>query len=251
MGAVVTPTDARAGLEAVMRATLADELEFRDWEYEPVRPCGMPTKTRRWTRKTRVRGDCSKGVQFVCWWTPGVPDPMGSDWGEYGNSYTLWLKLQHLVDASDRYDRLLLEVGDIVTFGADGQDHAAMVLEKATKANGWDPLVWSFGHPGAPNTYRLSQDPRPQQYLRNPVPKYVPTPADRLRARTGWFAWMAWYEGEGDWKPYGAKSRSVRPSVPRVIPLGWWRRRARFLLRRKSGTPSTAATPRPAGSASA
>lgn len=227
-----------------MAATLADEAATHDWGYLPVRPCGMPTKIRKWARTKPVKGDCSKGVQFLCWWTPGVDDPMGENYGAYGNSSTLWLHLQHLVDANNAYDVRLLKVGDIVTFGIDGEEHAAMVLEPATEANGYDPLVWSFGHPGSPNTYRLSQDTRPQQYLRNPLPVYVPTPLDKAKARTGWFAWVAWRLGEGDYLEYGKANPAARPNVPKMIPLSWWKRYTVFLLGRKKPDRPKVAAPR-------
>jgi len=215
---------ARQKLKDLMNATLADERAHHDWTYAAVRPMPVPGS---WRPGQAVRGDCSKGVVFLCRWA-GVPDPMGQGYGPYGNSQTLWLKLQHLASAVE------LDVGDIVTFGQDGNDHAAMVLEPGT-----DPLLWSFGHQGAPNSYRLSADPRVKQFLRNPIPVYVPTRADRLRARTGWFAWMAWALGEGDWKGYGKANRKVRPDVTKRIPLSWWRRRARYLLNRKKGNPAT------------
>lgn len=209
----------RVELERLMRATLADEAAHATWAYREVRPCPVPAS---WKPAQRVWGDCSKGVQFLCHWAGG-PDPMGEGFGPWGNSQTLWLQLQHLASAVE------LQLGDVVTFGQDGDQHAAMVLEP-----GDDPLLWSFGREGAPDTYRLSQDGRPAQYLRYPVPAYVPTSIPALRARTGWFAWMAWYQGEGDWRHYGPRDIAVRPNVPKRIPLAWWRRRVRFLLRRKS-----------------
>lgn len=227
MSATATP-DYRKKLADLMRATLADEALNHDWTYRAVRPCPVPPS---WHAGQRVWGDCSKGVQFLNRWA-GAADPMGMNYGEWGNSSTLWMNLQHLASARD------LLVGDVVTFGHNGDEHAAMVLE-----SGDDPLVWSFGHQGAPNTYRLSQDHRPKQYLRNPLPVYVPTTEDKLRGRTGWFAWMAWYEGEGDWKPYGARNKTVRPSVPRRIPVTWWTRRVKFLARRHKGTPASRTGP--------
>jgi hypothetical protein len=154
---------------------------------------------------------------------------MGMEYGPYGNSYTLW---QHLQDVDSPADLL---IGDIITFGFDGNDHAAMVM-----APGPDPLLWSFGHQGAPNSYRLSQDARQAQYLRNPLPNYVPTKQDKLRAKTGWFSWVSWKLGEGDWLPYGSAAKAVRPNVPSLIPPTWWARYARFLANRKKGNgPST------------
>lgn len=209
--------DVRAKLKSLMLATLTDEKQHATWTYHAVRPMTVPAF---WHPGQRVTGDCSKGVQFLCKWAGG-PDPMQMVFGKYGNSQTLWLRCQHLGSPSE------LQVGDFVTFGYDGRDHAAMVLEA-----GRDPLLWSFGHQGAPNTYRLSQDHRPKQYLRNPVPRYVPTPEDKLRAKTGWFSWVAWKLGEGDWRSHKPSDPKVRPNVPKRIPLAWWKRYALFIKNR-------------------
>jgi hypothetical protein len=154
---------------------------------------------------------------------------MGNDYGPYGNSQTLWVHLRHVASAKE------LEVGDIITFGYNGDEHATMVLEE-DPIHG-NPLLWSHGHQGAPNTYRLSEDQREHQYLKLGVPDDVspPTPEDKLRAKTGWFMWVAWKQGEGAWKKYGKANRKVRPNVPTIIPLSWWKRYAQFLLNRKKG----------------
>lgn len=228
--------DFRAVVVMLMRQTLADEAAHGDWTYEAVRP--MPMPPRPWTPGLRVRGDCSKGVQYLSFWA-GLTDPMNENFGPYGNSQTLWLRLQHLDHPSE------LLAGDAVTFGVDGDEHAARVLEP-----GGDPLLWSFGHQGAPNTYRLSFDQRPAQYLRCPIPVYVPTPDDRLRSRTGWFAWMAWRLGEGDWKPHGKAAPNVRPNVPAAIDESWWERYATFVANRDKGDPTgTTTLAAPAGAA--
>ena len=220
--------DIREEMHVAMMASLADEVAHHRWTYRPVRPCGMPTKKRVYVPDIYIDGDCSKGGQFIAWWSPGAPDPMEQNFGPFGNSQTLWMCCQHLARPSE------LRVGDYTTMGFDGNEHAVCILEA-----GEDPVAWSFGHQGAPNTYRLSYDRRPQQWLRFRLPDYVPTPQDRLRARTDWFAWMAWYQGEGDWKQYGPTNPKVRPNVPKVIPLSWWRRRARFLAARHGGDPAT------------
>jgi hypothetical protein len=209
--------DVRAELSRLMKATLPDHAH---WTYRAVRPLSVPVT---WSKGQHVVADCSKAVQYLCRWA-GAPDPMDSGWDKYGNSQTLWLRLQHLDHPSE------LEVGDIVTFGHNGEEHAAMVLE-----TGDDPLLWSFGHQGAPNTYRLSQDHRPKQFLRNPIPHYAPTDPAKLRAKTGYFSWVAWKLGEGDWKKYSSANKNVRPNVPKRIPLSWWKRYAQFLLGRKKG----------------
>lgn len=110
----------------------------------------------------------------------------------------------------------------------NGDEHAGMVLEA-----GADPLLWSDGHQGAPNTYRLSWDHREHQLLRLPVAVYVPTPQDLLRAKTGYWAWMQWKLGEGAWSHYATAQASVRPNVPKTIPAAWWAQRAAFLAARK------------------
>lgn len=200
-----------------MAQTVEDEQAAHTWTYAMVRPLET---VQHYVRRMRVKSDCSKGVQFLCRWA-GAPDPMKNNYGPYGNSQTLCIKLQHLANPSE------LEIGDIVTFGSYGQDHAAMVYER-----GVDPLLWSDGHQGAPNFYRLSADRRPHQLLRNPLPKHVPTEADKLRAKTGWFSWVAWKLGEGDWADYKPADPKVRPNVPKVISPAWWARYAEFLRNR-------------------
>jgi len=214
--------DVRARMHEIMQKTLADEQKNHTWTYRAVRPLATPP---RWQPGTRIVGDCSKGAQWIAFWA-GAPDPMGNNFGPYGNSETMCAHLDHLAHATQ------LKVGDYVTFGARGSEHAAVVYEA-----GADPLLWSFGHQGAPNTYRLSQDRRPRQFLHNPVPDYVPTPQDKLRARKGYFAWLAWTLGEGAWRSYGPSKATVRPNVPRLVPPVWWKRRLQFLAGRKRGNP--------------
>lgn len=212
--------DIRGALAKLMQATVVDEQADGDWFYHAVRPCYVPDS---WKAGQTVVGDCSKGVQFLCRWANG-PDPMNNGFATYGNSQTLWLHLQHLDSAEE------LKVGDIVTYGHNGDEHAAMVQEA-----GVDPLMWGFGHQGAPDSKRLSLDRREHQYLRYPAPKYIPTPEDKLREKTTWFAWVAWKLGEGDFKQHGKANPQVRPNVPAVIPPSWWVRYARFLKNRKKG----------------
>lgn len=209
--------DVRAEMERVMRATLADQAARHDWYYRAVRPMPVPPS---WTPGQVVYGDCSKGCQFVARWA-NAPDPMENNWASLGNSQTIWMRLDHVDHPRE------LEVGDPITFGRDGNEHAALVLEA-----GEDPLLWSFGHQGAPNSYRLSWDRRQQQYCKLPVKPYVPTPGDKLRAKTGFYSWAAWRLGEGPWRHSGPANQNFRPSVPRVIPPGWWARYGRFLKNR-------------------
>ena len=57
-----------------------------------------------------------------------------------------------------------------------------------------------------------------------------------LRRRTGFWAWLAWYIGEADWKPWGPKDPLARPNVPKNIVLyrpTWFPRLAAYLAARK------------------
>jgi hypothetical protein len=210
-----------------MVATIADEKTSHTWTYHAIRPCPVPP---RWIEGQKVWGDCSKGVQMLVYWASGgdpLLDPMGNAYADWGNSTTICAHLQHLATPAQ------LDVGDIVTFGRNGDEHAAMVLEP-----GKDPVLWSFGHPGAPNAYRLSQDRREHQLLRLPAPKYVGLKAAKLRAKTGYWAWLQWRLGEGDWNHHPKADPNVRPHVPKLIPAGWWRRYAAFVLARKKPNPS-------------
>jgi hypothetical protein len=213
--------DVRTELVRLMRATLADR---RNWTYRAVRPLSVPPF---WRPGQHVVADCSKAVQYLCRWS-GAPDPMGNQWGEWGNSTTLAVRLQHLPNPGQ------LLAGDVVTFGPAGTKHAAMVLEPA-----FDPLLWSFGHQGAPNTYRLSEDRRVKQYLRLPVPPTPVPDVTALRRRTDWFAWAAWRLGEGDWAIYGPMNAGVRPNVPRMISPAWWARWVLFIAARKKPNEAT------------
>lgn len=225
----MSAVDYRAVQKKLMAETVADEAAHHDWTYRAVRPMYVP---RSWRPGQRVTGDCSKGCQYIDRWSGNPHDPMHMEYGPYGNSYTIWLHAPHLAHATD------LKVGDFVTFGFDGEEHAAKVY-----APGSDPMLWSFGHQGAPQFYRLSRDHRPHQFCRNPLGVYKPTANDILRAKTGWFAWMQWLNGTGDWHKKGKKNRHVRPNIPRVIPLSWWRRRARRWRRRHRGNTESTATP--------
>jgi hypothetical protein len=222
--------DYRAKLLTLMEETLADEAADHSWTYAPIRPEAMPP--RPYKRGQHVRADCSKGVQFLCWWARCPNDPMGMHYGPYGNSSTLTLHCHHLDHPHE------LKIGDLVTFGYLGGDHAAMVKEP-----GEDPLLWSNGHMGAPNEYRLHYDRRVHQLLHNPIPTYIETPADRLRDKTGFWSWVQWMEGTGSWRHYPPRAKPVRPNVPRVIPPLWWHHWRKIYALRLAANQALAATP--------
>lgn len=55
-------------------------------------------------------------------------------------------------------------------------------------------------------------------------PKPVPlTKAQKLRAKTGYWSWLAWHFGQGAWRGYKPAAPIVRPHVPKVIPAAWWK----------------------------
>ncbi len=218
-------TDVRGKMKSLMTATIQDQNANHTWTYAAIRPLPVPAT---WHPGQKVRSDCSKGCQYIAKWG-GAPDPMGRRFDAYGNSTTMTAHLHHLDHPSD------LEVGDYVTFGPDGNDHAATVMEK-----GADPLLWSDGHQGAPNSYHLSYDRRERHYLRNPITVEPPTPQEKLRAKTGYWAWLQWKLGEGAWRKYKPSDPKVRPNVPKRIPLRWWRRYATFLRNRnQANNPTT------------
>lgn len=220
----------RESIAALAKELIADEQTYHNSTYAAVRPITVPKIYK--PRGMKYKMDCSKFCQFVHR-AAGVPagyDPMHNNYSGAGNSYTLWRENQHVDTASE------LLLGDFITFGRDGGEHAAVVIERGT-----DPLLASDGHQGAPNAYRLSADRREHQFIRAPLPKYVPTPQDKLRARTTWFAWMNWYDGTGEWKPFGKQNKSVRPNVPKRIPVSWWVRRTKFKFKaNKPNKPTTA-----------
>jgi GH24 family phage-related lysozyme (muramidase) len=53
-----------------------------------------------------------------------------------------------------------------------------------------------------------------------------------LRAKTGYYAWLAWYLHEGAWKSYVVHATVVRPHVPKNVPSSWWRRERAFVAGR-------------------
>lgn len=211
----------RTEMKRLMKATVDDASH---WTYNDGRPCVVEVT---WKKGQHVKSDCSKGVQKICRWAK-APDPMGNGWTDWGNSQTICAHLSHFSDPSQ------LRVGDPVTFGYNGDEHAAMVYEA-----GKDPLLWSDGHQGAPNFYRLSEDRRVHQLLMLPIKVQPITPQDKLRARTGYWDWVAWNEGEGDWKHYGRRNPGVRPHVPEKISAAWLKSLKTFEANRTKGNPPT------------
>jgi hypothetical protein len=129
----------RDELFAYMTATATGRF---GWIYDETRPLAVPPVLAH-----GVVGDCSFGLVVLCAWA-GLADPTGGAYDGWGNSRSIFHHLPHIRIARGR-------VGDIVLFGVEGRDHAAMIYAPAA-----DPLLWSFGHQGAPNLYPLSADRR-------------------------------------------------------------------------------------------
>ena len=129
----------RDELQAYMAATATGRF---GWIYKEARPLTVPPLLAH-----GVVADCSFGVTIVCAWA-GLPDPTGGGYDGWGNSVSIFHHLPHVPVARGK-------VGDILLFGVNGQDHATMIYTP-----GANPLLWSFGHQGAPNLYPLSADHR-------------------------------------------------------------------------------------------
>jgi hypothetical protein len=211
----------RQKLEQLMRGTLADSSH---WDYRAVRPLFVYPK---WERGQHINADCSFGCKLLCRWARILDDPTGGHYDGFGNSTSIAVHLRHLASAG------ACQVGDIVCSGSDGHSsHAAMVLEP-----GSDPLMWSHGHEGAPNAYRLSQDSRRKTFCRLNVGTFKLTPVQKLRMQSGYWAWLCWTLGEGDWKKYPPMADKVRPDVPVPISKTWWNRREKFMQARSEANP--------------
>lgn len=68
----------------------------------------------------------------------------------------------------------------------------------------------------------------------------IHVPADVLRRRKGFHAWLAWRDELADWRGWGRRNSFVRPDVPKAIPPQWILRRQRWWAARvppvKAGT---------------
>lgn len=223
----MTEAEIRTEMHKLMRATLAEEAALHNYVYEAIRPIVV---ARTYIRGGRKVLDCSKGAQYIAR-ISDAPDPMGRHWDGYGNSTTMTIHLVHLDHLSQ------VKVGDYVTFGYEGDEHATVVmgLIKDSAGRVVDLELWSMGHQGAPNEYRMSYDHRQRYLLHDPLPTAPLTEAEKLRARTGFWSWVQWRKGTGHWRGHGKSNRKVRPNVPKRIPLKWWRRYAAIFLKHNRG----------------
>lgn len=147
----MSATTVRASLRVLMAETARNEP---NWHYRYDRPLTMPTLNQ--ALGGVVYADCSFGCSILLR-LAGGPDPTGDDW--QGNSTSMYRHLPHI-------ERGELQVGDIVVFGRDGDQHAVMVYRLAA-----DPIVWSHGQEAGPILVPLSVEIRahagqPVTYLR-------------------------------------------------------------------------------------
>lgn len=158
-------------LHRVMHATLNNPY---GWTYNEVRPLYLPK--RRLTRAelatlstvrkalavlvTAYRSDCSWGAKTLFFLIGAKDDPTGLSWGPWGNSSSIYQHLPKRFGLDNAYhptpaDLARCKVGDIGVVGRNGADHVWVIMEE-----GENPLVWSDGHQGAPNSYRVLDDTR-------------------------------------------------------------------------------------------
>lgn len=222
---MASATSTRATLKVLMTHTASQRVW---WRYVFARPTWVPpTNPVDLHPAHTCTADCSKGCQFLCRWGD-APDCMGNDWNDWGNSETMYWHLPH-IDLSE------VQCGDMGVFGySAGEKHAFMFYDMTDPD---DPLIWNFGAPGQPYIGRLSIERRFHAGMTltclKLMPDDKPTAAQLLQTRTGFFSWVAWYLGEGDWKHYGKRNTKVRPHVPKKIPATWWRLFRKFLSNRK------------------
>jgi hypothetical protein len=88
--------------------------------------------------------DCARAVNWCMRHVDGIKAPKGS-W--LLNSTGLTNALPHLSHAYD------MSIGDIVTFGYDGDQHAASVYKKTADPN--NPVLYTHGYKYSPNDYSL------------------------------------------------------------------------------------------------
>ena len=158
-------------LHLLIVATLGNPYS---WTYNAVRPLYLPKRrlTRAemanlgsvrqalWLLVKNYRSDCSWGVKTLYFLIGAKDDPTGANWGTWGNSSSTYDHLPKRFGLDNAYhpssaDLARCEVGDILLVGKDGYEHMAVIAEKGT-----NPLLWSDGHQGAPNSYRVLDDSR-------------------------------------------------------------------------------------------
>lgn len=221
----------RTRLVALMSATAHSQEAKGNWTYLAVRPQNVKYTATQLVND-HIYADCSDGCRALSYAAGIKDDPAGGDYQPWGNSSSIFMHLRHIPMSE-------VQPGDVFTFGFyAGEHHAAMAYAKDEKG-AW--TVWNHGAPGQPVLGSLADEIAGHAGMtvtacRQNITDPPPSPQDELRAETGWWAWVAWRLGEGPWKTYGKANPSVRPNVPKVIPLSWWKQLAAFLLARKKPT---------------
>lgn len=218
----------RTRMVTLMAKTVADQAAHGNWRYRAVRPQDIISG---YYSGQQVDADCSDGARDLARVSGVKDDPAGNGYADFGNSSSIWAHLHHIALED-------VEPGDMGTFGYyAGEKHAFVFWEKyGPGAQDW--YVWNHGAPGQPAKRRLIDEitfhlGMTLTCCRLNVKDPPPTPQDKLRQMTGFYAWVAWRLGEGPWAKYGQTNQNVRPSVPKLIPPAWWRDLTKFLLRRK------------------
>jgi len=210
-----------------MASTVGSQARIGNWRYAFWRPQDVQYTAQQIVTET-IDSDCSSGCRILCH-AASAPDPAGNGYASWGNSSTIWARCEHITLSE-------AQPGDMATFGySTGEHHVCMLWEPAGNGDWW---VWNHGRPGDPHKGLLSQEREGHAGMTVTivslgVPDPPPTPEDKLREKTGFYSWVAWKLGEGPWRKYGKASPKVRPHVPRVIPVKWWRQYAAFLRARK------------------
>lgn len=223
----------RLRLQDLMRRTTDDQARSGNWRYAAIRPQVIPAVYSG--AGVHVYADCSDGARMLAKWAGVKDDPAGNGYASWGNSSSIWAHLHHvpLIDA---------QPGDIGTFGKwSGEEHALMFWQKYGTGP-YDWFVWNHGRPGQPARKTLMEEIAGHSGMtlsvcRLNVADPPPTPEDKLRAKTGFYAWVAWRLSEGPWRKYKRCDPRVRPDVPRVIYAKWWLAYASFLRNRRHGNP--------------
>ena len=161
----------RKNVHIVLLATLGNPY---GWTYNEVRPLALPRRrltaaelaTPAVLKATLAklvkafRSDCSWGAKTAFFLARCKDDPTGENWNGWGNSSSAYLHLPKRPGLDNAYSPTAAalaacEVGDIGVVGVNGSDHVFVILEK-----GENPLVWSDGHGGAPDSYHVLDDAR-------------------------------------------------------------------------------------------
>lgn len=213
----------------MMSKTVADQENYGNWRYAAVRPQQIPPFYPG--PHIHVYADCSDGARMIARWSGVKDDPAGYNWQPFGNSTSIFFHLHHIHIAE-------VQPGDIFTFGYHMGEHHACMAYKYESGKGW--LVWNHGAQGQPHIVSLAVEQLGHAGMimtccQLNVVDPPPTPEDKLRAKTGFYSWVAWRLGEGPWRKYGKLNGKVRPNVPTVVSLRWWKDYAAFLRARKQG----------------